>query len=171
MSVPAPALASAAPALAPELAKQLEQLRDIHLPPGISWWPLAPGWWVLAGVVIVAALAVVGINHVRRRTVRYRALNELNDLRRDENLGPVAAAERIAVLLKRIVLQRSATRSVGVEHGTLWIERLTHEPGGMPVEIARFLALAPYADADRISHSPDRVALFTAADRWIRRNA
>jgi len=159
------------PALAPELAKQLEQLRDIHLPPGISWWPPAPGWWVLAGVVVIAALAAVGVSYVRRRTVRYRALHELNDLRRDENLGAVSAAERIAVLLKRIVLQRSATKSIGVEHGTRWVERLTQDPGGMPAEIARFLALAPYADAERIDHSPDRAALFTATDRWIRRNA
>lgn len=164
MSVPAPALA-------PELAKQLEQLRDIHLPPGISWWPLAPGWWVLAGVVVIAALAVAGTSYVRRRTVRYRALHELNELRRDENLGAVTVAERIAVLLKRIVLQRSATKSIGVEHGTRWVERLTQGSGGMSAEIARFLALAPYADADRIDHSPDRAALFTAADRWIRRNA
>jgi hypothetical protein len=159
------------PALSPKLAKQLEQLRDIHLPADISWWPLAPGWWVLAGAVVVAALAVVAINYVRRRTVRYRALHELNDLRRDENLGAVIAAERIAVLLKRIVLQRSATKSIGVEHGPRWVERLTQEPGGMPAEIARFLALAPYADAERIDGSPDRAALFTAADRWIRRNA
>lgn len=25
----------------------LAQLRDIHLPADISWWPLALGWWVL----------------------------------------------------------------------------------------------------------------------------
>lgn len=159
------------PALAPELAKQLEQLKDIHLPPGISWWPPAPGWWALAGAVVVAALAVVGINYVRRRTIRYRALHELNDLRRDESLGAVTAAERIAVLLKRIVLQRSTTKSIGVEHGTRWVDRLMQEPGGMPAEIARFLALAPYAHDELIDSSPDRSALFTAADRWIRRNA
>lgn len=159
------------PALSPEIAKQLEQLRDIHLPADISWWPLAPGWWVLAGTVVVAAVAVVGINYVRRRSVRYRALNELNDLRRDEQLGIVPAAERIAVLLKRIVLQRSSTKSLGAEHGTRWVERLTEGSRGMPAEIARFLALAPYADAERIEASPERAALFTAADRWIRRNA
>ena len=28
-------------------ADSLAQLRDIQLPEPISWWPLAPGWWVL----------------------------------------------------------------------------------------------------------------------------
>lgn len=160
-----------APAIAPELAKQLEQLKDIHLPPGVSWWPLAPGWWLLAGVMVAAALAVVGTNYIRRRTVRYRALGELNELRSDKGLNVVMAAERIAILLKRIVVQRNETKSLGVEHGQNWIDRLTQNPGGMPTEVARFLTLAPYANADLIENSPDRSAVFTAAACWIRRNA
>lgn len=34
------------------------QLRDIHLPPSPSWWPLAPGWWCLMAVVIVVVALV-----------------------------------------------------------------------------------------------------------------
>lgn len=30
----------------------LDQLKDIHLPPAISWWPPAPGWWLLATLVL-----------------------------------------------------------------------------------------------------------------------
>ena len=33
-------------------------LRDIHLPEPISWWPLAPGWWILVGGLL--ALAILG---------------------------------------------------------------------------------------------------------------
>ncbi|WP_144393396.1 DUF4381 domain-containing protein [Pleionea sediminis] len=31
----------------------LAQLKDIHTPDPISWWPLAPGWWILAVLIII----------------------------------------------------------------------------------------------------------------------
>ena len=48
------ALAQAAAAAADPLAG----LRDIALPAAVSWWPLAPGWWLLLGLVLLFALAL-----------------------------------------------------------------------------------------------------------------
>jgi len=30
----------------------LVNLKDIHLPPPVSFWPPAPGWWILALLMI-----------------------------------------------------------------------------------------------------------------------
>ena len=46
----------------------LAQLRDIRLPTDISWWPLAPGWWVL---MILAALTIGWL--ILSLTKRYRS--------------------------------------------------------------------------------------------------
>ena len=30
----------------------LAALRDIHLPPAVSWWPPAPGWWIIFFIIL-----------------------------------------------------------------------------------------------------------------------
>lgn len=42
----------------------LDQLRDIHLPPPVSWWPPAPGWWILA---LLAAFSCLMLGYRLRR--------------------------------------------------------------------------------------------------------
>lgn len=46
------------------LSELLQQLRDIHSPVPPSAWPPAPGWWILAGMLI--ALIAAGIEFWRR---------------------------------------------------------------------------------------------------------
>ena len=45
----------------------LSQLRDIHSAAPVSWWPPAPGWWVL-GLLLLVLLAWLG----RRVVAHYR---------------------------------------------------------------------------------------------------
>lgn len=55
-------------------------LRDIHLP-SAAWWPLAPGWWLLAVLVLLAVAA--GVWFARRRMRRRplaAALREIDRL-------------------------------------------------------------------------------------------
>lgn len=47
----------------------LAQLRDIHLPEPISWWPLAPGWWLLAALILGVLFFSI------RWLIKYRAKN------------------------------------------------------------------------------------------------
>ena len=60
----------------------LAQLRDIRLPTDISWWPLAPGWWVL---MILAALTIGWLilsltKRYRSRLYRRQALAQLQHI-------------------------------------------------------------------------------------------
>ena len=50
----------------------LDQLKDVHLPPPPSWWPPALGYWVVAGALCVAVLAVIAYRIItkRRRMVK-----------------------------------------------------------------------------------------------------
>ncbi len=61
-------------------AQLLSQLKDVHAPEAISWWPLAIGWWFLAALVIASSILLVLFIRSRRQQNRYRklALSELN---------------------------------------------------------------------------------------------
>ena len=54
-------------------------LRDIHLPGPIGWWPPAPGWWLVAALVLVA-VALYGVHYYRGRHKR-AALRALTRVR------------------------------------------------------------------------------------------
>lgn len=69
----------------PQQTQLLEQLRDIHLPDGVSWWPLAIGWWVVIAIlvaVIVLLIAKAILKQRRKRFARY-ALIELEHIKQE----------------------------------------------------------------------------------------
>ena len=51
----------------------LDQLADIHLPDSVSWWPLAPGWWILLALIIVTAIGFF-IWRLRKQQNHYRVV-------------------------------------------------------------------------------------------------
>ncbi len=58
----------------------LAQLRDIHLPPPISWWPLAPGWWlvILVGTFSCIWFTKTLIQRYHSNLYRRQALKKLS---------------------------------------------------------------------------------------------
>lgn len=64
------------------------ELRDIHLPADPSWWPPAPGWWILA--VLTIGLAVWFGLAMRRRLLRrqwrHRIMSEFEAIVADDAL-------------------------------------------------------------------------------------
>lgn len=52
----------------------LAELKDIHLPDPISWWPLAIGWWLLLAIIIIlAAVLIAKYRQHRQKTLIKRA--------------------------------------------------------------------------------------------------
>jgi hypothetical protein len=112
----------------------LAQLRDIHLPDAVAWWPPAPGWWIFLGLVL-ATLFFLGQWFLRR----HRALGYRREARRElEAAFNNWQAERdsstylqtVNSILKRVALQSFDRESVAGLSGSDWSEFLDKQAGG-----------------------------------------
>ena len=108
------------------------ELRDIHAAPLPSFWPPAPGWWLLA-VLLLAALVVLGIWLVRRyrwHRLQQQILGEIDQL--GDCYSTDKASEFVtglSTLLRRVALQRYPREQVASLTGTGWL-RFLDETGG-----------------------------------------
>jgi len=105
----------------------LAQLRDIHLPAPIGWWPPAPGWWLLA-LVVLAIVAVTTrslLRYIRRNRYRKVALSELQRLKAElVGCSPRETLERLAMLLRRVAIQTCGRKAVAPLVGQAWLQFL-----------------------------------------------
>lgn len=108
-------------------AQQL-QLRDIHMPDAPSFWPLAPGWWVLIVIALVVIYFLYSYwkkQHKKKQLIALmqRQLMTIHDeFRTDKDKHKLAVA--VSDLLKRFVryvLKDSAAASLT---GQQWLDYL-----------------------------------------------
>lgn len=146
----------------------LQNLHDIAVPVPVSWWPLAPGWYVLAAVVAMALLAGLFFLLRRYRQNRYRrlALGELSLMR--EGAMPLYL---LPALLKRTALAAWPREQVASMSGTDWHAFLDQSAG---VDLfgsgsGRLLDRLSYgsAEPDRLSES-ESSQLLKASEVWLR---
>jgi hypothetical protein len=83
----------------------LDQLRDIHLPEPISWWPLAPGWWfviiLVIGIFVWLSLTLVKRN--RLNLYRRQAIAKLNMIDQDTAVNSKQKLTTVIATLKQAV--------------------------------------------------------------------
>ncbi|HEX7036920.1 MAG TPA: DUF4381 family protein [Pseudomonadales bacterium] len=150
-------------------ADQLQQLRDIHLPPAPGWWPPAPGWWLLA-VLVLAALVWLGWRlsaaERRRRPIR-RARRLYDDLYRRYRQGELGAREYLNecnALIKRALIHGLGEQEARRATGQAWLSLLDRHLGepaftsgpGRLLGDARFRARFT-ADADAVHPLVERL--------------
>ncbi len=150
-------------------AQELAQLRDIHLPASIGWWPCAPGWYLLATIFILAFLITVfflcryHVNGRARREGLRLLTTYLQQYQRDANSQCIAA--RLSELLKRVALVYFPRDKVASLQGKAWIAFLNNTSKGLDFTLVeRELLEAPY----QAMMDCDLQRLFDLARSWIR---
>ncbi len=114
-------------------ADPLAQLRDYHLPEPVSWWPPAPGWWLLAGLLLMAMLGLGWwlLRRRKRRAPLRAARAELQALHADWQLDgdDQDFAKGLSQLLRRYALSRFPRKQVAGLSGEDWLNFLDAHGG------------------------------------------
>lgn len=145
------------------------ELRDIHLPADPSWWPPAPGWWLLAAIVIalLAWLIAVGHQRIQRRRWRRQILAEFDRIAVDANVRedhPRLLGELSQLLRRSGRLVDTAAPSL---RGETWLAFLDAQLGGEEFSqgVGRVLLDGPYQRQACV----DTDALLLLIRRWLSR--
>ena len=126
----------------------LLELRDIHLPEAVSWWPPAPGWWVLLLVFSGVAFwwARWYWNGRGRRRVIREARQEFAEIcaRYHHDHCAERLLAELSILLRRVAI--SLYPGVAGLTGQAWLRALDrcHGGNGFSAGPGRLLAVAPY---------------------------
>jgi hypothetical protein len=136
-------------------------LRDIHLPGAIGWWPPAPGWWLLAALVL-AGFAVYGIHYYRGRHKR-AALRALTRVRAalEQGAEPVACLQYVSTILRRFAMTAAGSPTAGTSAavpgliGERWLEYLDGrwQRTEFTAGLGRQLLAAPYTRPNSIERT------------------
>lgn len=147
----------------------LAQLKDIHGPTEVSWWPLAPGFYALLVIVVLLLIFIAYVVMGRKRRALKRAI--LLEIRAielgyegDHDIGLVQT--QLSGLIRRIALYRFATLPKDQELSSLSPYLLKIFP-----KKKEFLQLVAMLETDRFkkSSSVDGMALLTCAKRQVKR--
>ncbi len=150
----------------------LAQLRDIHLPPPIEWWPPAPGWWLLAGTLLLMISVGIYVWRRRHKQRRYRRLAlqaaKTNYAQWQQHGDALAYVQALNQLLKQTALQAFPAHQVAALNGDAWLSFLDSHLPAPQFNQTTTRALANVYQAQIESVEPE--SLQRAAEYWLRRH-
>ncbi len=121
------------------------QLRDIVLPAEPAFWPPAPGWWVLAAVVLLAVFALLRwLFAAWRRLRRARRLRTELELALGAHQSPQQRLAMMSELLRRWSTLQSPNGAALI--GEDWLRMLDGGLADAPFSrgVGRLLLQGPY---------------------------
>ena len=146
-------------------------LRDIHAAAPPAFWPPAPGWWVLAAllIAILVLTTVWCFRRYRLYRLKIQIMDEIETLSDCSTENTEEFTARLSMLLRRIALRQYPRKRVASLTGSVWLRFLDETGGDGDFEhgIGRILEVGPYRP--QTSAQP-REALLALARRWAKHN-
>jgi len=143
-------------------------LRDIHLPDAVSWWPPAIGWWILLCLILAAIFLLPRLY----RALTFKPLNKVSTLAyqniiRDyqQHQDALLLVTSLSKLLRQISMSYQDRNSAAHLTGDKWVSQLNSltEENYFCDNTRKLLIQAPYQK--KITDNPQPLIL--ATKNWI----
>ena len=129
----------------------LDQLHDIIIPPAVSFWPLAPGWYALSLLVLAYGI-YIGLklwSSYQKNLYRREALEVLSGMQSGEDANKEIST--LLGLMKRVALQCFGREKVAALSDDAWwdfMEKHSKAKVGIDVrELSQKILYSPNAQA------------------------
>lgn len=145
----------------------LPEIRDIHIPDGVSLFPLAYGWWLTPCVLFFVMLVIYLILRQIRRSKKRYALKQLQNISSE---NPISATVTISNIMRRACAL--INRQAAVLSDKEWVDFLnTHSKKKLSKESADLLCFAPFMDKNSKQYTSQAAEeLKTFCIHWIGEN-
>jgi len=147
-------------------------LKDIHLPDAVSWWPPAIGYWLVLAVLIALVLIFFGLRYLRNKTlIKRQALTEFARIKSDyqATLDQKALATALSKLLRRAAISAYPVSECASLSGNEWLNWLDQQLSKSDITFSDgpgyLLTEFIYSDS---KHTNDINDLLDLTQRWLK---
>ena len=147
----------------------LAQLRDIHLPAEVSWWPLAWGWWLLiafAGAVLIWLIWFL-LKRYQAKLYRRQAQAQIDRLQQQQEANLLPAIFAILKQTANTTYPEQRFGSLGINQFIAFLQQSCDQPifDQLPDNLDSLL----YANQSKIDQSLHEHVV-TSAGLWVARH-
>lgn len=137
----------------------LDRLHDLVLPPAVPWWPLATGWYVVMGIILVFLLVFAYRTWKSWKANAYRraALSQLAEAKDALAIAELLRCTALAVAPRHVIAEKTDMA------WTNWL--MAQCPEAMPDAVRTQLTAGIY---DQLAEDADIRALREYAACWIK---
>ena len=157
------------------LNPQALTLRDIHLPEPISWWPIAPGWWIIFAslfllIVVIFIAKRMYISKQLKRDIKAELKNIKQQFQQTQNKPQLAKA--LSVLLRRASMSYYPKTDIAGLTGDHWLSYLDESNANASAgnnfqsDTGKVLLSAPYLPDNTVLDF-DAQTLIQLCESWL----
>jgi hypothetical protein len=155
--------------------QQTLNLRDIHLPEPISWWPIAPGWWILlCGTLLIITVLFIGRKIYKSRQLGRDIRAEFETIKQQfqDTQNKSQLARSLSTLLRRANISYYPQANIAGLTGESWLSHLDKTntrpfvKASFNSETGKVLLSAPYLP-DETTLDFDARTLIGLCESWL----